>query len=142
MPMNAAAKLVKKHRTRDPFRIAADRNIIVLLDDLGNTVRGYYLVFKRQKRIHIKSRLTEEEQRVVCAHELGHDILHPGINTPFLKHYTYLCTQKSEIEANTFAAYLLISDDALIESKENRYTIKQLAALCEVPEELVELRIK
>ena len=142
MPRNAVEKLIKKHRTGDPFRIAAERNIMILYEDLGHTVRGYYLVSRRQKTIHINSRLSKEEQRVVCAHELGHDVLHPGVNTPFLKNHTYQCTQKNEIEANTFAAHLLIPDDALIESKENGYTLSQLAALCEVPEELAALRIR
>ncbi len=142
MPKRAVQKLLAKYHTRDPFEIAKMRNINIRFDDLGTSVRGYYMAVRRQKFILINNRLDALERRVVCAHELGHDILHPGTNTPFLRNYTYQCTQKSENEANTFAAHLLISDDDLAEARENGYTIPQLAAMCEVPQELVKLRIK
>lgn len=142
LPKQAVKTLLQKHRTRDPFMIAAARNITVIFDDLGQSVRGYYCNVLRQKYIHINARLNDEEQRVVCAHELGHDLLHPGTNTPFLRNYTYQCTAKSENEANAFAAHLLISDDDLREARDCGYTISQTAAMCGVPEELVRMRIR
>ena len=47
-------------------------------------------------------------QRTVCAHELGHAVLHTHANTPFLRKNTFFSVDKLEIEANTFAALLLI----------------------------------
>ena len=59
--------------------------------------------------------LSESEQRFSCAHELGHALLHPDANTPFLTKYTYLSVDKYEIEANKFALKLLIPDELLFE---------------------------
>lgn len=75
-------------------------------------------------------------QRFVCAHELGHAVLHPGLNTPFMKANTLLSTDRIEREANTFAVELLMPDDVIREYE----TIHQAAAVCGVPEEVVLLK--
>ena len=142
LPKEAANLLIQRYQTRNPFEIAKTRGIKIVYLDLGESLRGYYFASRRSKIIHISTRLNKYEQRVVCAHELGHDILHPGINTQFQRNFTYQCTAKGENEANAFAAHLLISDDDLQTARENGYTISQLAAMCGVPEELVKMRIR
>lgn len=74
--------IVAKYQTIDPFEIARQKNIIVLFEDLGNTL-GFYNTYKRFKFIHINNQIDENAQRFVCAHELGHALLHPKANTPF-----------------------------------------------------------
>ena len=76
--------LCRKCDTRDPFTIAAKLGIRVLHEPLGS-IRGYYSRTHRIKFIHINQDLSKERQRQVCAHELGHAILHPKSNTPFLR---------------------------------------------------------
>lgn len=73
--------IVAKYQTIDPFEIARQKNIIVLFEDLGNTL-GFYNTYKRFKFIHINNQINETTQRFVCAHELGHAVLHPKANTP------------------------------------------------------------
>lgn len=53
-----------------------------------------------------------------AAHELGHAIMHPDANTPFLRKCTGLLISKMEIEANKFAAELLIDDEVFLEFQE------------------------
>lgn len=65
-----------------------------------------------QKFIHINQDLTEEQQRFTCCHELGHIILHPGLNTPFLRENTLFSVSKLETEANRFAICMFCDQDA------------------------------
>ena len=131
-----AFHLVKKHETNCPFRIAKNKGILIQYQDLG-TIWGYYFVYKRIPIIVINSRLEETLQRVVCAHELGHSIFHPKLNTSFMKNNTFFTVDKIEREANQFAAELLIPDEAIAETN----NIYELASLYGVPAELVELKL-
>lgn len=47
-----AEGICKKHNSRDPFKIAEQRNIIVLYEPLGS-IRGYYSKSLRKAFIHI-----------------------------------------------------------------------------------------
>jgi len=131
-------ELVKKHDTRNPIQIAKGKSIIVLFEELG-TINGYYNTAYRQKFIHINSNLTEHEQIFTAAHELGHALLHPKANTPFLRASTYISVNKLEIEANKFAVNLLISDEDLDEFRE--YPLGHLSKVFGCHERLIELRL-
>ncbi|PGE86648.1 hypothetical protein COM55_07775 [Bacillus pseudomycoides] len=111
---NAVNQLCKKYNTRDPFELANCLNINVFYHDLHEEINGFYKYEKRNKFIAINSNLSSTMQRTVCAHELGHAILHPQANTPFLRKNTFLSVDKLEIEANIFAALLLIDKDTII----------------------------
>lgn len=131
-------KLIKKHKTRNPFEIAEHLGIIILYEKLGS-INGYFNTAFRQKFIHINENLSEHKQIFTAAHELGHAILHPKANTPFLKENTFLSVNKLEIEANRFAVNLLISDDDLEEYK--HLTTEQLSKLFGCHEKLIHLRL-
>ncbi len=108
---------------------------MVMVNNLGETL-GFFSTYKRSKFIHINCTLADPMRRFVCAHELGHAFLHPGINTPFLKKNTLFSTNRFEREANEFAVELLIPDDLLREHQ----TIYEVATACGVPGEVVELK--
>ncbi len=75
-------------------------------ENLGNSL-GYFSNMYRTFIIHINEAISYEKQLFTIAHELGHVILHPDLNTAFLKENTYYSTDKSECEANEFATELL-----------------------------------
>lgn len=127
--------------TRNPFDAAKSLGIIVSYESLSS-VRGYYSKARRQKFIHINADLPEYRQKFVCAHELGHAIMHPDANTPFLRSNTLLSVNRLEIEANQFAACFLLSDRELREYLEYGYTIGQIAMCSGLPESLVQYRAK
>ena len=131
------AHLVKKHQTDDPFVIAENKGITILYQDLGSTL-GYFITYKRIPIININSGLDYDMQRIVCAHELGHAILHPKLNTPFMKKHTLFSIDKVEREANRFAAELLISDESIMNCASE--TINYIASIHNVPLELVKLK--
>lgn len=121
--------LVNTHKTNCPFKLAEELGIVVVHENLGNTL-GYYSKHYRMKIIHIHENLDEEEKEFVCAHELGHAIQHPDANTPFLKKHTLFSTEKIEQEANVFAMYLLflekgLNEQVTIEVALNKYGIPQ-----------------
>ncbi|EZP75049.1 hypothetical protein H839_16153 [Parageobacillus genomosp. 1] len=131
--------LIKKHKSNDPFQIAKKKNIIILFAELGNTF-GFYSSYKRFQFIHLNNQLDEMMQRFVCAHELGHAVLHPKSNTPFLRANTLFSVEKLEVEANTFAVELLLPDYIISQYKNTDMTIYNVAEMYSVPKELVHLK--
>lgn len=101
--------LARKHGTRDPFRIAREMNFIVVFAPLVE-MRGFQQRVKRQRLIYINSDLNEQQQRLVCAHELAHHLIHKGMNRIFMDRNTDLVTRKYENQANHFASELIYSD--------------------------------
>ena len=109
-----AARLAAKHGTRDPFRIAEDMGFIIVFAPLVD-MRGFQQRAKRRNIIYINDALDEHQQRLVCAHELGHHLMHRGMNRVFMDHSTQIVTQKFENEAHLFSLELLFPDDALLD---------------------------
>lgn len=134
-----AEKLIHKFQTNDPFIIAEKVGIITIFERLGNNL-GYFNKYKKFKMIHINQDITKFEQRFVCAHELGHAILHPNINTPFLKRCTLFSISKIEREANTFAVELLLPDYLL--QKYPDCGFYNIARIVGIPEKLTVLKQK
>lgn len=69
-------------------------------------VNGFYHRYLDQDLIYINEALSEEEQYIVCAHELGHLVLHKDINSIFLDS-PLTVSGKLELQANAFALQLL-----------------------------------
>ncbi|EQB34878.1 hypothetical protein M948_18025 [Virgibacillus sp. CM-4] len=102
-------QLVEKYGTNDPFKIAEAMGIEIVYENLGTSL-GYFSSIYRTTIIHINESLSYKKQLYTIAHELGHVVLHPDENTAFLKGNTYCLTDKKEVEANTFAIELLLSN--------------------------------
>jgi len=132
-------RLIRKTGTNNPFEICKNLGIYIEYKDLGN-VLGFFKYNRRQKFIFINNRLCLMMAKQVCAHELGHVILHPCVNTVFLDICTYAVTEKFENEANKFAAELLISNEDILENKEK--SIEAIACLLEVSKNLVEFKME
>lgn len=131
--------LINKHRTNTPFEIASQKNILVLYEQLGE-ILGYFNTYKRIPMIHINIDSDEAEQRYTCAHELGHRILHPKVNTPFLRKNTLLSIDRIEREANEFAVELLMPDHLLYECRYTNMSLHEAAATYGVPADIAHLK--
>lgn len=131
--------LIKKYDTCNPFELARQLKIEYIIGPLG-TRSGCYMYLKRHRCIFLNENLPEHEMSLVMAHELGHAILHRTQNCYFIRHKTLLSGDRFEIEANSFAMGLLISDDSLSEYRE--YTIGQLSRVFGYHEQLIKLRLK
>ena len=136
------AYLKRFYKTNDPFDVIARKKILVLYEDLGS-INGYYSLLLRQKQIHINHNLSRFQQRFTGTHELGHAILHPKSNTPFLIANTYQSVDRLEIEANKFAVEFLIADETLWECiRCHEFSVEQTARYLGYHKELIELRLK
>lgn len=131
--------LSRKHQSRNPFEIIKGMNAILVFAPLTG-VRGFYQYFQRNNIIYIDENLPHHEKMFVCAHELGHMLLHKRANAVFMDSRTLLNTSQYEREADLFAISFLIGDDMLYEHRE--FTTEQLSRLWGYQREMIELRLK
>lgn len=113
-PRRTARSLVRRYDTHDPFRIAKARGFLVIRTPLQG-IRGFYQYVRRCGILYIDSGLGEREAQFVCAHELGHALLHRGMNRIFMDTHTHFVVNRYEREADRFAVELLFDDDDLKE---------------------------
>lgn len=135
--------LVKKFNTNNPFEIADCLNVNVLFHSIGN-LKGYYTYDRRSRYIVINCSLAEDMQRIICAHELGHDRLHQHYAkyTPLNDYSLYDMSSKPEREANLFAAELLLTDKEVFDGINSDYSFHVLASTLNVPLELLDFKLQ
>ncbi|GGF73318.1 ImmA/IrrE family metallo-endopeptidase [Paenibacillus albidus] len=125
-------KLARKYKTNNPFEIARELNILIRFVSMPEGTRGLYYRKLRRRFIVIDSELDENWQRIVCAHELGHDRLHPGLSRFWIDEYTFFNSGKYERQANLFALRLLTYNIDMQEDESlNAYLLR-----CGIPKEL------
>lgn len=134
-------KLIRKYKTTNPYDLASCLNVLIFEVELKSTL-GMYRYINKTRTIFINSNLSDEVKRFVLAHELGHAILHTKENCFYLRYNTFIKTSTYEVEANKFAAELLIDDKEFKSNIEKGFTAGQLASYFEVPEELIEYKFK
>lgn len=133
-----AEKLVRIYGTRDPFCIAEAMGFIIIKTSLKG-IRGFYQEARRCRIIYLRADMPEQEQKWVCAHELGHAIQHKSLNRIFMDNCTHMVTSRYEKEADRFAIDLLYSDDDLRDLAE--YSVATVAQILDVKYELAEYRM-
>ena len=136
--------LVKRFGTRDPFVIAHGLGIEVLFCDGFGPLKGMYRVIKRNRFIFINKELDLRMQRIVCAHELGHDQLHRSLakSSSLREFMLYDMTTKPEYEANIVAAEILLNTDKVLDYIYGYgYTSEQIASAMDTDINLVALKI-
>lgn len=134
-----ADSLVRKYNTRNPFEIIDNLNVILVFYPLHG-VKGFYQYFQRNNIIYIDEALSNKEKLFVCAHELGHMLLHKKSNAIFMDSRTQFNTTKYELEADRFAIDLLLPDADIEEHLD--FSTAQFARLFGYGKKLIELRLK
>ncbi|MGF7429618.1 ImmA/IrrE family metallo-endopeptidase [Thermoanaerobacterium thermosaccharolyticum] len=130
-----ARKLAKKYKTNNPLELSEWLNVDVFIFPLGN-IYGFYKYTHRNKQIYVNSDLDYRNKIIVCSHELGHAVLHPRENCPFLKAYTCSFEDRLELEANLFGTYLLSCS-----IDEGFMTYEQIINVFNVAEEIAAYKI-
>lgn len=132
-----ADDLVRRHESRNPLTIARELGINVVFEELGS-INGYYNSIGRVRFIHINSSC--RNRSLVCAHELGHAVLHSKESTHFMRKHTLFSVDRFEKEATYFASCLLISDDDITAYR--HFTYEQLGKMFGVDEKIARLRVE
>ncbi|MFJ6210553.1 ImmA/IrrE family metallo-endopeptidase [Lysinibacillus sp. NPDC092081] len=139
---NIVQDLINQHQTTDFTVIAQQMNIQIVEHDLNEEIYGFYRYVRRNKYIFINSNLAEHKKKFVRVHELGHVVLHPDLNTPFMRSNTFFSVDKIEHQANRFAVEMLITDELAQDYLAENMTIYEIASLHQIPVELVKLKYK
>ncbi len=137
-----AHRLTRRYGTSSPFELCDCLDILVQRPELPDSTRA--LCFRTETGdpvILLSGGLGEPESRYCCAHELGHLLLHGGMNAQLISDQTDLCLPRYERQADLFAACLLI-DPHLDEWVQNYdpLSLQQIACLSGLPERVVSLR--
>lgn len=136
-----ADNILQKCRCRDPYKIARQCGIELIVKELG-ALKGFYKVIYRNPFIFLNKSLPRSTARIVCAHELGHHLLHREFAAfGFEETSLFSPASRREYEANLFAAELLIEDKEIEELTAYGYTEEQIAAAIGMDKQLIELKL-
>lgn len=139
---DAVQALIDKYKTNNPFELCdclGIKRYIMSFDDL----QGVFGVIDGVPVICISDKLDKSSQSIVCAHELGHCILHKEIaESSCLREFgIFNMNTKVEYQANVFAAHLLIDEDELDTLMREEYDIYQISTMLGYDSNLVNLKI-
>lgn len=95
-------------------------------------------VSKNHKCVFLNEDLSDSDMQLVMAHELAHSILHRKTNCYFIRNKTLMLTSKIELEANQFAAELLIPDELIYDNP--GMTKSQIAHLAGYDEKIMDFK--
>lgn len=135
--------LVKKYKTRDPYTIAKGEGIDVKYKYLSpSSPEGIFKKVLRQKYIIINMTriINKSHLNMVLSHELGHAKMHASDRAFFLHDHTFYDRGRFEIEANRFAAELLIDENKVDKIYLENFSVQQLASSYEVSVELIKYK--
>ena len=141
--IQTADDLAARYGTRDPFKIAGFLDISVKYISTRRQ-KGFSKIIDGCPFIFINRNMSEQMRRMTCAHELGHILLHRGILTDrsFLLEYELFDIQnRTEYEANAFAASLLIDRTELYELLSEESDLVSAASALDVNVNLLMIRM-
>lgn len=137
----SAADAVRQYGTRDPFTLAREMHIDLLVRELG-TLKGFYKDVYGTPFIFLSRHLSRGEATLVCAHELGHHLLHRQFAAfGFEEVSVFSPASRREYEANLFAAELLLDTKEVFDAARAGCTAAQIAAELGADVRLVELKL-
>lgn len=141
--MGGIIKIVRglhsKYQTRDP-RIIIESLGFNIVDKPFKDCYGTMIRYKETIVISASTLQPPHIRRYVYGHELGHALLHKGLDLCFLKQHRLIPLNKIERQADAFCALLLLPDELLREYR--NCSLEYAAANLEVPVKLLEYRLQ
>lgn len=140
--LDKVSEVLENYGGKDIFETATNSGADVWFRQLGG-LKGFYLFENGRRYIVINDDLDKITKAVVCAHELGHDMLHRELSEEGIRENTlFLSGNKTEREANLFAAEVLISDEDILGEISEYNSIGALSAEIGMPEALVNFKLE
>lgn len=140
--IDISERVLSECKGRDIFETAEISGANVWFRPIGG-LKGFYIFENGKRYIVINDALESAIKKVVCAHELGHDMLHRELSAGGIREGTlFLDTDKTEREANLFAACMLISDEDILEQASFGADISTIASVLDMPVQLVKYKLE
>ena len=139
--------LRKDYPDADPFERVKAMGFLLLFQSMGkakSACKGFCMTQYGQTSITINSDLPKMIQKIICAHELGHAVLHsqtPGMEE-FHDFALFDSTSSTEHEANVFAAELLLKDEDVFELLNEDMSFFGVASTLRIPPELLDFKFR
>lgn len=135
--------LIKKYHTREPEELLSFLNIELKLLPATHSLLGMYKVILKKRFIFLAENAGELKSTIL-AHEIGHDQLHrkevlSGMS--FHESRVFSPISRFEMEANIFAAHLLIPDNVIFSILNKPETEEELTRKLRVDTNLLSLKI-
>lgn len=128
--ITAEAKRLSEMYGADPYEASAALGAVVSFKDLGS-LKGAFFGNLPKPAIIINCELSKQMKQIVCAHELGHFLLHENMNFS-CENITFASRSACGIlerEANIFAAAFLIDSDKATDLLKQGYTSYEVASI-------------
>lgn len=137
-----AEKLKREAGTANPFKLCRFVGAELEYKDIGR-LKGMYTCIQGTRFVVINENLGERERRIVCAHELGHDLLHRELaESRHLQEFMlYDMSSRPEYEANVFACHVLLPDEEVLSAAAGGCDAAQLAEALDTDVNLVLIKI-
>lgn len=132
--------IVKEHGTRNPFELCDAMGIVWKTTSLPPSVNGFFRQIGEACVILLNENLDYEQQKYVCAHELGHAIMHKSLNSLYMSKSTDLNVSRLEREADEFAVHLIVEDAEYLYETFGLTTKFEISNFYGLPEKLIDLR--
>ncbi len=140
--IDASEEVIRNFGGNDVIATAKNSGAKVWFRSLGG-LKGFYLCEGDDRYIVINSDLDKVTKMVVCAHELGHDMLHRELSDGGIRESTlFLSNNKTEREANLFAANILISDKDILDELLYLNSTAEVSLSLGYPIEIVEYKLE
>lgn len=139
----AAQELWDQYGTRDPERLYKPLGLSLYTCPDFQELRGMYVLVEHRPCVFIKADLSRPHRQLILTHELGHHLLHQDLlaGLKILQDHSFMdMASQPEIEANLFAADLLIADQDFLDLAEAGSSLDQLAASFGQPAGLIQAK--
>lgn len=135
-------KLIEDYGTRDPFELC-DALGIKVIQTLIKPLQGAFYYIAGKPVVFIEESLRDDQKLLVCAHELGHYILHSDIvKTSSLAEFELFDMRDPvEYEANVFASHLMIDEKSLLELLKEGRTVFQVSMILKCNVNLINIKL-
>ena len=102
--------------SRDPFQIADEIGLQIQMVKDFTVLKGVYMILHEVPWAFINDNLDDRMKRIVCAHEIGHHLLHQDLVRQTMLQEFSLFDRKNrpEYEANVIAAEILLPDTEVL----------------------------
>ena len=138
--------LSRRFGTRDPFKLLEELGTRVGFTTDYRRLKGFCLIINRIIYVRINDMLPDAEKKIVAAHELGHVVLHRARlqHAYMMQDATlYYAKDTTELEANLFAADLLMTDASVMElAAESDADIFSMAKILRTMPELLTFKLR